>query len=136
LKPCARKEDGRGRYTIRREDGTYRRTYGSILVLESFVGPRPNGHECCHNDGNCLNDSIANLRWGTSAENKADQLRHGTRLRGETSGVSKLTESGVREIRRMIADGKIDREIAELFNVTPTNIYYIRHRKTWKHVDA
>lgn len=47
------------------------------LVLEAFVGPRPRGTECCHWDGDPTNDALSNLRWGTSKENSADQMRHG-----------------------------------------------------------
>lgn len=49
----------------------------SVLVLEAFVGPRPLGMECCHNNGDELDDRVANLRWGTKKENAQDTLRHG-----------------------------------------------------------
>ena len=48
------------------------------LVLEAFVGPRPTGMECRHLDGDKNNNRLYNLRWGTSEENLADQVRHGT----------------------------------------------------------
>src|SRR5436305_14954603 len=32
------------------------------LVLEAFVGPRPPGLVCCHNDGNPANNRVENLR--------------------------------------------------------------------------
>lgn len=47
------------------------------LVLETFVGPRPDGMECCHNDGNPLNDRLENLRWDTKSANQLDQVLHG-----------------------------------------------------------
>lgn len=47
------------------------------LVLETFVGPRPPKMEPCHGDGDNLNDALTNLRWGTRAENIADQVKHG-----------------------------------------------------------
>lgn len=52
------------------------------LVLSAFGGPRPDGMECCHNDGNALNCWASNLRWDTLAENANDRIRHGgtTRL--------------------------------------------------------
>jgi HNH endonuclease/NUMOD4 motif len=46
------------------------------LVLEAFVGPPPQGHEACHRDGKHLNNSIANLYWGTRSDNLRDQVRH------------------------------------------------------------
>ena len=47
------------------------------LVLESFVGPRPNGAVVRHLDGNPSNNAIENLQWGTPAENAEDTIRHG-----------------------------------------------------------
>lgn len=48
------------------------------LVLETFVGPAPANHECCHNDGNPANNHLTNLRWDTQSENSRDRIRHGT----------------------------------------------------------
>ena len=47
------------------------------LVAESFFGPRPEGMEVCHNDGDPANSRLDNLRYGTSRENKLDTVRHG-----------------------------------------------------------
>ena len=51
--------------------------YGHELVLEAFVGPRPEGHHCCHSDGNPGNNSLENLRWDTVSNNRYDTVRHG-----------------------------------------------------------
>lgn len=48
------------------------------LVLEAFVGPRPDGLECCHNDGDPTNNRVENLRWDTHASNITDTVNHGT----------------------------------------------------------
>lgn len=48
------------------------------LVLEAFVGPPRGGHECRHLNGNPLDARLANLKWGTHAENMRDQVAHGT----------------------------------------------------------
>lgn len=47
------------------------------LVLTAFVGPRPDGYECCHSDGDPANNHVWNLRWDTSSENNFDTVRHG-----------------------------------------------------------
>lgn len=47
------------------------------LVLEAFVGAPPVGMIACHNDGNPLNNRIANLRWDTYSANNADTVNHG-----------------------------------------------------------
>lgn len=51
------------------------------VVLEAFVGPRPAGHVCCHNDGDPSNNWLANLRWDTQSNNLLDAIKHGTHSR-------------------------------------------------------
>lgn len=46
------------------------------LVLEAFVGPRPDGMECRHLDGDPANNRLANLAWGSPVENASDRKRH------------------------------------------------------------
>jgi len=46
------------------------------MVLEAFVGAKPDGMVCRHLDGNPLNNSIGNLVWGTVRENALDRIRH------------------------------------------------------------
>lgn len=49
------------------------------LILLAFAGQPPLGaNEARHLDGDPTNNQLSNLQWGSSAENKADQLRHGT----------------------------------------------------------
>lgn len=48
------------------------------LVLESFVGPRPEGAVACHNDGDSTNNTPSNLRWDSQSNNLYDAVRHGT----------------------------------------------------------
>jgi len=55
----------------------------SRLVLESFVGPCPEGHEASHKDGNSMNDSLSNLAWKTHLENIHDKYEHGTMYYGK-----------------------------------------------------
>ncbi|CAN5951037.1 unnamed protein product [Sphagnum jensenii] len=47
------------------------------LVLETFVGPRPEGMEACHfPDSDPSNNKLQNLRWDTHSENVRDRFRH------------------------------------------------------------
>lgn len=50
------------------------------LILLSFVGPCPDGMETLHGEGGPSDNRLVNLRWGTSAENNQDILRHGNNL--------------------------------------------------------
>lgn len=71
------------------------------LVLEAFIGPCPDGMECCHNDGNPFNNNLDNLRWDTQSANMMDRVLHGTSNRGERQGSSILTEALVLEAREL-----------------------------------
>lgn len=47
------------------------------IVLDAFVGPRPEGLEGCHTDGDPTNNVLSNLRWDTRHANAADAIRMG-----------------------------------------------------------
>lgn len=47
------------------------------LVLTAFVGPCPEGMECCHNNGVHSDNRLVNLRWDTRSANMNDRFRHG-----------------------------------------------------------
>jgi len=48
------------------------------LMLEAFVGPRPDGMVGCHRDDDIENNKISNLYWGTPEQNAADKVRNRT----------------------------------------------------------
>lgn len=48
----------------------------SHLVLEAFVGPRPEGAIALHFDDNPANNHVSNLRWGTFSDNMYDSVRN------------------------------------------------------------
>jgi hypothetical protein len=101
------------------------------LVLEAFVGPCPPGMECCHNDGNPLNNRLDNLRWDTRRSNQLDRNRHGTGSRGEKSTVSRLLECEVREIKRGLRCGESYRQLAAVFGVSYGAVSAIKYGKSW-----
>lgn len=49
-----------------------------VLVCEAFHGPRPEGSEVRHLNGNPADNRALNLVWGTRSENELDKVRHGT----------------------------------------------------------
>lgn len=61
-----------------RPEGGRRAHRVHVLVAEAFYGPRPNGHQVRHLDGNQLNNCRSNLAYGTARDNAADMKRHGT----------------------------------------------------------
>ena len=56
---------------------TNKKAYIHRLVLAAFVGPCPDGMECCHWDDDPTNNHLSNLRWATTSANRNDQVRNG-----------------------------------------------------------
>ena len=59
-------------------NGKSKNFYIHSLVLMTFVGPRPDGMQIRHLDGNPQNNHVSNLRYGTASENAYDRVEHGT----------------------------------------------------------
>lgn len=128
--------DADGYLTVRIRLGGKSKTHAvHRLICEAFHGPCPDGMEACHypdrDPGNCRAD---NLRWGTSAENKEDTERHGTRAKGSVNGRAKLTEGDIPEIRRLFAGPTRTKQIAEMYGVDPKLIRKIGNLEIWRHV--
>jgi hypothetical protein len=112
--------------------GRSRQTKVHILVLEAFVGPRPDGMVCRHLDGNPQNNRLSNLRWGTPEENYADRRLHGTHNTGSRNGRAKIDESDVIAIRQRLAAGHKQAAIAQDFGISLGIVAHISAGRTWK----
>jgi hypothetical protein len=106
------------------------------MVLETFVGPRPEGMVCRHLDGNPSNNRLENLRWGTVQENMADMDRHGRRppSSGELNPNAILTKSDIPLIRQAVERGESRADVAKRFGVSRPAIDRIVRKETWTHV--
>lgn len=69
-----------------------------------------------------------------SENHKKYSKEFGESQKGSKNPYAKLNENDVIKIKKMILQGKKDKEIAEEFNVTRSNITYIRLGKTWSQV--
>ena len=58
-------------------NGVRKSAFVHHLVLEAFVGPRPDGCIALHWDDNRNDNRVENLRWGTHSENRRDAVRNG-----------------------------------------------------------
>lgn len=50
------------------------------LVMQAFMGPRPEGIEVLHRDDDRNNPALANLYYGTQSENLYDCVRNGNHV--------------------------------------------------------
>lgn len=115
-----------------------RRFYVHHLVLMAFVGPRPEGMQAAHWNGDRCDARLANLRWDTPTNNCRDKIRHGTVNAGTRNGMARLTEAralailglrdaGVRYTRRLAA------ALAAKYGVSSSAIWFVWNNRTWRH---
>lgn len=106
--------------------------YAHVIVLETFVGPRPDGMEVRHfPDNNRANNTLSNLSWGSPKENGLDKISHGTSCRGENSGKSKLTEKDVLYARELFKKGYTIKEVSNIIGVSKSCISEMKRGATW-----
>jgi len=107
-------------------------------------GPIKNGlgvlHKC--NNSRCV--KLDHLYLGTAADNAKDRdssgrnflMRHPEcALKGESAGMSKLTEDKVRQIRKLSAQGALTIKLSNQFGVGMGQIRKIVRRVQWAHID-
>lgn len=114
--------------------GRFHRVKVSVIVCETFHGPRPPGMHAAHENGDSLDNRPENLSWKTAKENEADKIRHGTSMQGVRHHQAKLTEEDVREIREKRAQGRLLWDLAAVYGVTESTISSIANRKTWSQI--
>jgi hypothetical protein len=103
------------------------------LILEAFVGPRPDGMEARHfPDRDRTNNSVENLHWGTPKQNAADRKVHGTDAIGSKHGMHKLTDEQVAEIRERFAVGAASSQLGSIYGVCKETIAKLAYGHTWK----
>lgn len=100
------------------------------LVLESFVGPCPEGREGCHSDDDPTNNQLSNLRWDTRSNNLYDAVRNGKKPVGEAVVNAKLTEAAVRIIRQQKNPSVWF--LGQRFGVSSAAIQQVLDGVTWK----
>lgn len=101
------------------------------LVMLTFVGPRPEGKEICHKDGNESNNCLSNLRYDTKANNQIDIYRYGKKSSG-----GKLTVDQVRNIRKLFnEDGLLQKQIAIQYGICQQTVSDIITGKTFYWLD-
>jgi hypothetical protein len=124
----------RGHLRVALHGDTSKQYFVHVLVLECFVGPRPEGMQCCHINGNPKDNRLENLRWGTPESNWDDKREHGTATIGTKQTQAKIRESDVLEIFRLRSEGFKLKDIAARFSISIAKVHQILAGKNWKHV--
>ena len=113
------------------KDGKAAYHYFHTLIALTFIGPRPEGTEICHGDGNRLNNAVENLRYGTITENRWDSHKHKT----DRSGWHKLSVEDVEQIK-VLCRTQAKRKIANMFGVTRSVVNAISDWDRWEKTRA
>jgi hypothetical protein len=102
--------------------------YGHIASYEHHKGPIPSGMVVRHTCDNPICVNPDHLVLGTTSDNRRDVTE---RKRGGEYG-RKLSETDVREIRRLQEAGSTLSEITERFGISTAQASKICSRKAWK----
>ena len=109
----------------------YRQTNYARWLIEQHLGRKLEKWEHVHHiDGNKLNDDISNLKL-------IHETLHHMLHKSKPSGIrtrSKLTVEKVIEIKKLLAAGNIQTDIAKQYNVAGTTINAIATGRNWSTV--
>ena len=117
----------------------YQRTVHS-LVATAFIGPRPEGFEINHKDGDKTNNRVGNLEYMTHGDNQKHAIATGLApkpplKRGAEQHKARLDEIQVRRVRAYAQLNWPTYKIARCFGVGETTIYNILKRNSWAWLD-
>lgn len=107
------------------------------LLLTTFVGPRPEGMQGCHNNGVRTDNRLCNLRWDTPSANQQDRRLHGTFIEGADHWWNtKLSKRDVFAIKVLLEKGVFQHTIAKIFGVSQAHISLISRGEKWASVST
>lgn len=106
------------------------------IVADAFLGPCPAGCEINHKNGNKSDNRPENLEYMTHGDNVRHAWATGLTKpnNGSANPIAKLTESDVRVIRGLLAEGWSLSQIGRRFGVVKQVISGIKRGKGWRHV--
>ena len=117
-------------------NGSKKLVYIHRLVGHAFVDNPNDYKEINHINGKKDDNLPDNLEWCTRSEN----IKHAYAtslmkpLKGESSGMSKLTDAEVLMIRELRSCGIFLQELSDRFGVSKSVISNISRYKTWTHI--
>ncbi len=117
---------------IKYRDGKWRTTRLHVLLAHAFLEPDATRTSVNHKDANRLNNDISNLEWTTPLENTRHAVSLGRNIYGSRHGCSKLKESDIPTIRKMLMAKASKSHIGRLYKVSATTIDHISKGILWK----
>lgn len=103
------------------------------LVAKYFIGPLPSPkHKVLHNDDNRANNHVSNLRYGTTKDNADDAIKNRKINVGEKSHKAKISEFEYFQIKELLKNGILQKDIAKKYRITQSAVSAIKTGKNWK----
>lgn len=134
IRSLSKNEKGYLRVTLQ-GDGPPKTFYVHRIVAEVFMSKSDDLHVVHHKDGDPSNNRVQNLEWVSRQENTNKAVNKGEYETGEKHHRSQLTEEDVVDIRRLYYTTDFtQKELADKFGVTRSNISSIVTGRTWSKV--
>lgn len=105
------------------------------LVAEAFIPNSKRLPQINHINGVKSNNHHKNLEWCTPKQNTCHAVMMGLvkpQNKGQDSPVSKLSDSEVREIKKLLATGDTQKNISQRFGVSQACVSDIKIGRTWR----
>ena len=117
------------------KDGKSKTSKVHRVVANAFIENEHNKPEVNHKDGNKHNNHVSNLEWVTKGENQSHAYKSGLRCsKGINNPSSKLNESNVKNILKLLNRGVTAKRIAKAICVAESTIGRIKNGQKWNHI--
>lgn len=112
---------------------------GKNVSMHNVIGYIKYGEECVdmqlnHIDGVKTNNKPSNLELVDAKKNMEHAVKHGLVNTGERCHTSILKEEEVKEVMRMLNEGRTCKEVGGVFGITDGAVWRIKVGQTWSHV--